>query len=107
MESFSSSALACLPSVTNTPVYTKESHIPAIWTMPQSGINARFDLRGDAYRMFSVDPFGCQNIDDLMHARILPNGNYELDVRIADVDYLFQRIPISIKRRKSVAPCST
>ena len=35
----------------------------------------------------SVDPEGCRDIDDALHAKILPNGNYEIGVHIADVSY--------------------
>ncbi|KAF4596181.1 exosome catalytic subunit dis3 [Pleurotus pulmonarius] len=33
----------------------------------------------------SIDPPGCQDIDDALHARHLPNGNIEAGVHIADV----------------------
>lgn len=29
----------------------------------------------------SIDPPGCTDIDDALHARILPNGNWEIGVR--------------------------
>ncbi|KAI8340999.1 exosome complex exonuclease RRP44 [Choanephora cucurbitarum] len=35
----------------------------------------------------SIDPPGCTDIDDALHARRLPNGNYEVGVHIADVTY--------------------
>ena len=35
----------------------------------------------------SVDPIGCKDIDDALHCRILPNGNYEVGVHIADVTH--------------------
>jgi DIS3-like exonuclease 1 len=35
--------------------------------------------------IFSIDPEGCQDIDDAMSARVLPNGNIEVGVYIADV----------------------
>lgn len=35
----------------------------------------------------SVDPPGCKDIDDALHVRPLPNGNYELGVHIADVTH--------------------
>ncbi|KAG2423316.1 hypothetical protein HXX76_015463 [Chlamydomonas incerta] len=35
----------------------------------------------------SVDPPGCKDIDDALHVRLLPNGNYELGVHIADVTH--------------------
>eukprot|EP00899_Mesostigma_viride_P029003 jgi/Mesvir1/9288/Mv04469-RA.3 len=33
----------------------------------------------------SVDPPGCKDIDDALHCRRLPNGNFEIGVHIADV----------------------
>ncbi|WBW71574.1 exosome 3'-5' exoribonuclease subunit Dis3 [Schizosaccharomyces osmophilus] len=35
----------------------------------------------------SIDPPGCQDIDDALHARVLPNGNFEVGVHIADVTH--------------------
>lgn len=35
----------------------------------------------------SVDPPGCKDIDDALHARPLPNGNIEVGVHIADVTH--------------------
>ena len=35
----------------------------------------------------SVDPPGCKDIDDALHVRRLPNGNWELGVHIADVTH--------------------
>ncbi|KAK6903838.1 hypothetical protein I203_107346 [Kwoniella mangroviensis CBS 8507] len=35
----------------------------------------------------SIDPPGCQDIDDALHARRLPNGNIEAGVHIADVSH--------------------
>ncbi|KAG8856923.1 exosome catalytic subunit dis3 [Tulasnella sp. 330] len=35
----------------------------------------------------SIDPPGCQDIDDALHARLLPNGNVEAGVHIADVSH--------------------
>ncbi|KAK0592918.1 hypothetical protein LWI29_027693 [Acer saccharum] len=40
----------------------------------------RLDLR--QIRVFSVDPPGCKDIDDALHCTALPNGNYEVGVRI-------------------------
>lgn len=45
----------------------------------------RRDLRH--LNICSIDPPGCQDIDDALHARVLPNGNYELGVHIADVTH--------------------
>ncbi|KAF8878229.1 hypothetical protein BD779DRAFT_1663839 [Infundibulicybe gibba] len=38
----------------------------------------------------SIDPPGCQDIDDALHARQLPNGNIEAGVHIADVSHFVQ-----------------
>lgn len=35
----------------------------------------------------SIDPPGCKDIDDALHARQLENGNIEVGVHIADVTY--------------------
>ncbi|KAI5120011.1 hypothetical protein M0805_008472 [Coniferiporia weirii] len=45
----------------------------------------REDLRG--LIICSIDPPGCQDIDDALHARQLPNGNIEAGVHIADVSH--------------------
>jgi len=39
----------------------------------------RLDLRGE--NIVSIDPPGCTDIDDALHARKLPNGNYQVGVR--------------------------
>ena len=72
---FPKTVLDCLP---------KEGHD---WRVPVStddpGWRAREDLRG--LLICSIDPVGCQDIDDALHARPLPNGNLEVGVHIADV----------------------
>lgn len=74
---FPKSVLDCLP---------KEGHD---WRVPQSkedkGWNGRRDLRH--LQVCSIDPPGCQDIDDALHARPLPNGNFEVGVHIADVSH--------------------
>lgn len=45
----------------------------------------REDLRG--LIICSIDPPNCQDIDDALHARLLPNGNIEAGVHIADVSH--------------------
>ena len=35
----------------------------------------------------SIDPLGCEDVDDALGVRQLPNGNTELSVHIADVSY--------------------
>ncbi len=45
----------------------------------------RVDLREE--NICSIDPPGCQDIDDALHAKLLPNGNIEAGVHIADVSF--------------------
>lgn len=59
------------------------------WTVPADksdpGWVGRKDLRD--LLVCSIDPPGCQDIDDALHARPLPNGNFEVGVHIADVSH--------------------
>jgi RNB domain/Dis3-like cold-shock domain 2 (CSD2) len=75
LEPFSTAALACLPSAGDN------------WTIPLDEVRRRNDLR-TARLVFSVDPPGCQDIDDSMHAHVLPTGDVEVGVHIADVTHL-------------------
>ena len=52
---------------------------------PPEELKKRLDLRNKP--VCSIDPPGCKDIDDALHAEILPNGNYELGVHIADVSH--------------------
>ncbi|UKZ73205.1 hypothetical protein TrVFT333_000846 [Trichoderma virens FT-333] len=74
---FPKTVLDCLP---------KEGHD---WRVPENkedpGWRDREDLRD--LLICSIDPPGCQDIDDALHARLLPNGNYEVGVHIADVSH--------------------
>lgn len=76
---FSKNVLACLP---------KEGHD---WKVPENLDNGdtqlkkRKDLRDRL--VCSIDPPGCVDIDDALHAKKLPNGNYEVGVHIADVTH--------------------
>ena len=74
---FAKAILDCLPS---------EGHG---WKVPASkedvGWKGRRDLRD--LLICSIDPPGCQDIDDALHARPLPNGNFEVGVHIADVSH--------------------
>ncbi|GAO49346.1 RNB-domain-containing protein [Saitoella complicata NRRL Y-17804] len=73
---FPKAVLDCLP---------KEGHD---WVVP-----AKEDLRWKDRKDFrdmlvcSIDPPGCQDIDDALHAKLLPNGNYQVGVHIADVTH--------------------
>ncbi|KAK3310404.1 uncharacterized protein B0T15DRAFT_36852 [Chaetomium strumarium] len=74
---FPKTVLDCLP---------KEGHD---WRVPAStddpGWRDREDLRD--LLICSIDPIGCQDIDDALHSRPLPNGNIEVGVHIADVSH--------------------
>ena len=75
---FSKSILKCLPSEGEAwTVPPKDSTNPA-W-------KDRVDLRDEI--ICSIDPPGCTDIDDALHAKPLPNGNIEAGVHIADVSY--------------------
>ncbi|KAI7738384.1 hypothetical protein M8C21_008447, partial [Ambrosia artemisiifolia] len=67
---FSSQVLACLP--------------PLPWSVSSEDLSnpIRQDLRH--LRIFSVDPPGCKDIDDALHCTSLPNGNFEVGVRILE-----------------------
>ncbi|KAG5189400.1 hypothetical protein JKP88DRAFT_192931, partial [Tribonema minus] len=77
---FSARALACLP---------RRGWRDSGWTVPEEDSTARKDLRGGGYRVFSVDPPGCQDIDDAMHVREIGGSGMvrrlEVGVHIADV----------------------
>jgi hypothetical protein len=45
---------------------------------PSSTPATKYSLAGDAQRVFSVDPPGCQDIDDTMSVKVLPNGNWQV-----------------------------
>ncbi|KAI5637391.1 RNB domain-containing protein [Phthorimaea operculella] len=74
---FSEAVLACLP--------------PDDWTIPPEEIKKRVDLRG--ITICSVDPPGCTDIDDALHARPIEGTTstglkkYEVGVHIADVTH--------------------
>jgi exosome complex exonuclease DIS3/RRP44 len=74
---FPKTVLDCLPA---------EGHD---WKVPAStsdpGWRGRKDLR--ELLVCSIDPPGCVDIDDALHARRLPNGNFEVGVHIADVSH--------------------
>jgi len=60
------------------------------WVVPPKSATSpewrdREDLRD--LTICSIDPPACQDIDDALHARPLPNGNIEAGVHIADVSH--------------------
>ena len=74
---FPKAVLDCLPA---------EGHE---WRVPVSKDNPGWKGRKDLRDLLvcSIDPPGCQDIDDALHARTLPNGNVEVGVHIADVSH--------------------
>ncbi|SCU99045.1 LADA_0H17194g1_1 [Lachancea dasiensis] len=81
---FSKKVLECLPAEGDN------------WTAPESLSDAeaiakdplltkRRDLRDKL--ICSIDPPGCVDIDDALHAKLLPNGHWEVGVHIADVTH--------------------
>lgn len=68
---FSQAVLDCLPSEGEQWVVPPKQD--SIW-------NGREDFR--SYDICSIDPPGCQDIDDALHAKQLANGNIEAGVRM-------------------------
>ena len=46
------------------------------WTIPESEILKRRDLRG--YRIFTIDPYNAKDLDDALHITPLNDGTYEI-----------------------------
>ncbi|KAJ7139526.1 RNB-domain-containing protein [Mycena epipterygia] len=72
---FGSAILGCLPPEGDSWIVPPKSD-DGVW-------KGREDLR--ELTICSIDPPACQDIDDALHARPLPNGNIEAGVHIADV----------------------
>ncbi|PPR00807.1 hypothetical protein CVT26_012448 [Gymnopilus dilepis] len=75
---FGKAILDCLPKEGEQWVVPPKSDTSPEWKNRQ-------DLRD--LIICSIDPPGCQDIDDALHARPLPNGNIEAGVHIADVSH--------------------
>ncbi|GAA6018907.1 hypothetical protein JCM10207_009191 [Rhodosporidiobolus poonsookiae] len=76
---FSAAILGCLPEEGDAWVVPeKDSDPKGVW-------RNREDMRGEI--ICSIDPPGCQDIDDALHAKRLPNGNIQAGVHIADVSH--------------------
>ncbi|KAG8581681.1 hypothetical protein GDO81_007753 [Engystomops pustulosus] len=69
---FSNIVLQCLPQ--NLP-----------WTIPQEELAKRKDLRKEC--IFTIDPATARDLDDALSCKLLPDGNFEVGVHIADVSY--------------------
>ncbi|QIX01936.1 hypothetical protein AMS68_007453 [Peltaster fructicola] len=74
---FPRTVLDCLPA---------EGHD---WKVPVSKTDPGWTNRRDLRDLLicSIDPPGCVDIDDALHAFRLPNGNYQVGVHIADVSH--------------------
>ncbi|XP_028812152.1 DIS3-like exonuclease 1 [Denticeps clupeoides] len=60
------------------------------WKVDPSEVNARLDLR-DTHLVFSIDPLGCEDVDDTLSVQVLPGGKrLQLGVHIADVTHFVQ-----------------
>ena len=59
------------------------------WKVPASTDDVGWQKRADLRDLLvcSIDPVGCQDIDDALHARLLPDGIFEVGVHIADVSH--------------------
>ncbi|KMQ94973.1 exosome complex exonuclease rrp44 [Lasius niger] len=65
------------------------SFLPKLpWVITEVDIAQREDLRH--LDICSVDPPGCTDIDDALHCRSLPNGNFDVGVHIADVSHFIR-----------------
>lgn len=84
---FAPSILAALPSATTWTVPPDEVVLlrivafSAIYSNFYEQIKRRKDIR-ESHRVYSIDPIGCQDIDDALSLRFLPDEKYELGVRI-------------------------
>ncbi|XP_019563909.3 exosome complex exonuclease RRP44 [Aedes albopictus] len=66
-----------------------QAQLPKLpWTVDPEEYKKRVDLRD--ITICSVDPPGCTDIDDALHARRLGNGNIEVGVHIADVTHFIK-----------------
>ncbi|TGZ55492.1 exosome complex exonuclease RRP44 [Temnothorax longispinosus] len=65
------------------------SFLPKLpWIITEADVVQREDLRH--LDICSVDPPGCTDIDDALHCRSLPNGNFDVGVHIADVSHFIR-----------------
>ena len=58
------------------------------WIISDEEKKKRLDLTNIS--ICSVDPPGCTDIDDALHCVLLPNGNYQCGVHIADVSHFIR-----------------
>ncbi|MES1918791.1 DIS3 mitotic control, variant 3 [Bonamia ostreae] len=63
-----------------------ENCLPNDWTIPNEEIEKREDLR-KSRTVLSIDPIGCEDIDDALSVHQISENVYEIGVHIADVTY--------------------
>ncbi|XP_021369057.1 DIS3-like exonuclease 1 isoform X3 [Mizuhopecten yessoensis] len=78
------------------PVDTEEEP----WKVEEEELLRRRDLRG-SHLVFSIDPKGCEDVDDTLSVRTLDNGNTELGVHIADVTHFVKPGTLTDQEGKS------
>ncbi|CAM9816148.1 DIS3-like exonuclease 1 [Lampetra fluviatilis] len=59
------------------------------WQMDSEEVARRRDLRS-SHLIFSVDPPGCEDVDDALSVKTIAGGNLELGVHIADVTHFLR-----------------
>ncbi|KAI5190997.1 exosome complex exonuclease DIS3/RRP44 [Nematocida minor] len=74
------------------------------WDVTPQDLAEREDLR--AYPIASIDPEGCIDIDDALHAVERPNGIVEIGVHIADVTH-FVKEGSHLDREGRIRGCTT
>lgn len=75
------------PSFTEAQLKELPSDTPeSPWVMSEEEITKRRDLR-KSHLIFSIDPKGCEDVDDTLSVRSLKRGKIELGVHIADVSH--------------------
>ncbi|XP_069126738.1 DIS3-like exonuclease 1 [Argopecten irradians] len=70
------------------------------WTVEDEEVLKRRDLR-NSHLVFSIDPKGCEDVDDTLSVRTLDNGNTELGVHIADVTHFVKPGTLTDQEGKS------
>ena len=68
-------------------------------TIDQNDVKNRVDLRGK-YDIFTIDGEDAKDLDDAVCVQKLENGNYKLDVHIADVSYYVRENTLLDKEAK-------
>ncbi len=64
----------------------KEMPLGDGWKPEEEEVARRRDLR-ESHAVMSIDPVGCEDVDDALSVKPLDNGNLELGVHIADVTH--------------------